>query len=182
MPDGLHHHRRPRQAVAGVRGAGRTGTEPAPHPGRCSPTRWPRRRASWPASSGWTPTTPPAACRAPTCSAMQVYLENPDLLHQLAAGKLDGVRQELEAEGWKWVEVSPDRDWNVIHGCGRIYPQPVDVPPELLARERAGRSRAGSHRRGRRHGRRFRRTVRPPGSGGSQARRDRGTARSLRRL
>ena len=44
----------------------------------------------------------------------QVYLENPDLLHQLAADKLDGVRQELEAEGWKWVEVSPDRDWNVI--------------------------------------------------------------------
>jgi ParB family chromosome partitioning protein len=62
----------------------------------------------------------------------QVYLENPELLQQLAADKLDGVRRELEAEGWKWVEVSPDRDWNAFQGCGRIHPQPVDAPPELL--------------------------------------------------
>ena len=61
-----------------------------------------------------------------------VYLENPGLLHQLAEGKLDGVRRGLEAEGWKWVEVSPDRDWTATQGCGRVYPRPVDVPPELL--------------------------------------------------
>ncbi len=62
----------------------------------------------------------------------EVYLENPELLHQLAADKLDGVRQELEAAGWKWVEASPDRDWDAIHGCGRIYPEPLNVPQELL--------------------------------------------------
>jgi ParB family chromosome partitioning protein len=62
----------------------------------------------------------------------QVYLENPGLLHQLAADRLDGVRQELEAEGWKWVEVSPERDWRATQSCGRVYPQPVDVPHELI--------------------------------------------------
>ncbi len=44
-----------------------------------------------------------------------VYLENPGLLNELAAAKLDAVRQELEAEGWGWVEVSPERDLEVIH-------------------------------------------------------------------
>ncbi len=67
----------------------------------------------------------------------QVYLENPGLLHQLAADKLDDVRQELEAEGWKWVQVSPDPDWSVLHGFGRIYPRPVDAPQELLDRKAA---------------------------------------------
>jgi ParB family chromosome partitioning protein len=62
----------------------------------------------------------------------QVYLENPDLLNRLAAEKLEGVRQELEAEGWKWVDINPDCDWNAIYGCGRIHPQPVNVPQELL--------------------------------------------------
>ena len=62
----------------------------------------------------------------------QVYLENPDLLDQLAADKLDGVRQELEAEGWAWVEVSPERDWSFIGQCGRIRPVPMHVPQELI--------------------------------------------------
>jgi ParB family chromosome partitioning protein len=62
----------------------------------------------------------------------QVYLENPDLLNRLAVEKLDRTRHELEAEGWKWVEISPDYDWSVLQGCGRIHPQPVDVPQELL--------------------------------------------------
>lgn len=70
----------------------------------------------------------------------QVYLENPELLHELAAGKLDGVRRELEGEGWKWVEVSPERDWRVIQGCGRIYPQAVDEPPELLEQKEQAES------------------------------------------
>jgi len=67
----------------------------------------------------------------------QVYLENPDLLHRLFAEKLDGIRKTLEAEGWKWVEASLDRDWSVIHACGRIHPHPIDVPQELSdAKER----------------------------------------------
>ncbi len=65
----------------------------------------------------------------------EVYLENPELLHQLAAEKLDGVRRELEAEGWKWVEVSPECDWNLLGGCIRIQPKPVDAPPEMIDRK-----------------------------------------------
>lgn len=65
----------------------------------------------------------------------QVYLENPDLLNRLVGEKLDGIRRELEAEGWKWVEVSVERDWNVTCGCGRIHPQPVNIPQELLDRK-----------------------------------------------
>ena len=34
-------------------------------------------RASWPVSSGWTPTTPPAACRVPTCSASRSISKTP---------------------------------------------------------------------------------------------------------
>jgi ParB family chromosome partitioning protein len=65
----------------------------------------------------------------------RVYLETPELLHRLAAQKLEGVRRELEAEGWAWVEVSPDRDWSFNSGCGRIYRQQLAVPPELLAEQ-----------------------------------------------
>lgn len=63
------------------------------------------------------------------------YLEDPELLHRLVAGKLDSVRRELEAEGWKWIEINADHDWSVISGCGRIRPRPVDTPPELLDRK-----------------------------------------------
>lgn len=68
----------------------------------------------------------------------EVYLESPELLHQLVADKLGKARQQLEAEGWKWVEVSPDRDWSFLNACGRIHPQPVAAPlPLLTAREHA---------------------------------------------
>ena len=67
----------------------------------------------------------------------EVYLENPELLQQLAVEKLDGIRQELEAEGWGWVEVSLDRDWTVTSGCSRLEPVPLDPPQELLEQKAA---------------------------------------------
>ncbi|WP_422929697.1 ParB N-terminal domain-containing protein [Singulisphaera sp. PoT] len=63
----------------------------------------------------------------------RVYLEDAQLLHRLAIAKLEAARLQLETEGWKWAEASIDCDWSVIHRCGRIYPQPVGVPAELLA-------------------------------------------------
>jgi ParB family transcriptional regulator, chromosome partitioning protein len=60
----------------------------------------------------------------------QVYLENPDLLNRLAASKLDAVRQELAAEGWKWVDISPECDWNTLHRCGRIQPLAESDEPQ----------------------------------------------------
>lgn len=62
----------------------------------------------------------------------EVFLEKPALLHKLAEGKLNGIRKELEAEGWGWVEINPDRDYDAIHRCGRLKPQLIGVPAELI--------------------------------------------------
>jgi ParB family chromosome partitioning protein len=60
------------------------------------------------------------------------YLEKPALLHRLANAKLDGIRKELEAEGWGWIDINPERDWNFINQCGRIQPMLVNAPQELV--------------------------------------------------
>jgi ParB family chromosome partitioning protein len=64
-----------------------------------------------------------------------VYLEDTELLNRLAADKLEAVRKELEAEGWGWIEISPERDYNFTYRCRRIRPEPVDVPQALLDRQ-----------------------------------------------
>jgi ParB family chromosome partitioning protein len=63
----------------------------------------------------------------------EVYLEKPALLNKLADKKLDGIRQELEAEGWNWIEINPERDWTLVNQCSRLQPRLVDAPSELLA-------------------------------------------------
>jgi ParB family chromosome partitioning protein len=63
----------------------------------------------------------------------EVYLEKPALLNRLAEKKLDGIRRELEAEGWGWIEINPERDYTLINRCTRIPPQLIDAPSELLA-------------------------------------------------
>lgn len=62
----------------------------------------------------------------------EVYLEKPALLHRLAEDKLAQIRKELEAEGWGWIEVNPERDSQLIYRCDRIKPRLIDAPPELL--------------------------------------------------
>ena len=62
----------------------------------------------------------------------EVYLEKPTLLNRLAEKKLDGFRQELEAEGWNWIEINPDRDYTLVNRCTRIPPQLIGAPSELL--------------------------------------------------
>jgi ParB family chromosome partitioning protein len=66
-----------------------------------------------------------------------VYLENPELLSDLAMGRLATARLELEADGWGWIEVSIERDWSVVSACGQIHPQPADVPQKLLEQRQA---------------------------------------------
>ena len=61
-----------------------------------------------------------------------VYLENPDLLHQLADQKLSQLKAEIEAEGWAWVKVSVERDYSEIYRYSRISPQPINVPQDIL--------------------------------------------------
>ena len=102
--------------------------------------------ASWPASSAWTPTRRPAAPAAPTCSARRSISKSPALLHRLADEKLDGIRKELEAEGWGWIEINPERDWDVINRAAGFSRVLIDAPQELVELQGAARRRAGSHR------------------------------------
>lgn len=63
----------------------------------------------------------------------EVYLENPELLNALVGEKLKLAEQELIAEGWGWVQVDQERNWQATNGCGRIEPsESVEVPLELL--------------------------------------------------
>ncbi len=63
----------------------------------------------------------------------EVYLEKPELLQRLAKDKLDGIRKELEAEGWGWIEINADRDGEAIYRCGRITAA-ADRSPGRVAR------------------------------------------------
>jgi len=63
----------------------------------------------------------------------KVYLADPELLNRLATEKLDRIRRELEAEGWGWIEVSPDLDSAFVGQCRRIHSALKDVPAEMLA-------------------------------------------------
>jgi ParB family chromosome partitioning protein len=62
----------------------------------------------------------------------EVYLEKPALLHRLAEQKLEGIRKELEAEGWGWININPEREYEFVSRCGRIKPRLMDAPPELV--------------------------------------------------
>jgi ParB family chromosome partitioning protein len=74
----------------------------------------------------------------------EVYLENPELLDALAAEKLKLVEKDLQAEGWSWVEVSPEHDWAVVSACHRIHPKPAGAPQELLDAKAAAESELDS--------------------------------------
>jgi len=48
------------------------------------------------------------------------YLDNPQLLHQLAEQKLEAAAEKLRAEGWGWVKASLDHQWEGT--LGRLKP------------------------------------------------------------
>lgn len=62
----------------------------------------------------------------------EVYFESPMLVHKLAGQKLEAIKAELESEGWAWVEVQSDRNYDAIHRCGRLKPRLVTPPTELI--------------------------------------------------
>jgi ParB family chromosome partitioning protein len=64
--------------------------------------------------------------------SQEVYLEKPALLNRLAEKKLDGIRKELEAEGWNWIEINPERDYSLVNRCTRLKPRLIDAPAELI--------------------------------------------------
>ena len=58
------------------------------------------------------------------------YLLNCELLGQMADEKLQHEAKIIEAEGWKWVEVSQDGPYR-LSNYHRIDAKPVNVPDEL---------------------------------------------------
>jgi ParB family chromosome partitioning protein len=58
--------------------------------------------------------------------AHEGYLTDPALLDQLAVERLEREAETIRAEGWKWVEITPDLDYAAFRGFGRVHPQ---VPP-----------------------------------------------------
>jgi ParB family chromosome partitioning protein len=61
----------------------------------------------------------------------ETFLENPELLHQLANDKLAAIAAKLKAEGWGWVETAFESDYMFISRYGRIDPKPTDAPKKL---------------------------------------------------
>ncbi|HEV7343812.1 MAG TPA: ParB/RepB/Spo0J family partition protein [Sphingopyxis sp.] len=60
------------------------------------------------------------------------FFEDAGLLDTLAAEKLQGVAEEIQAEGWKWAEAHID--YPHAHGMRRFYPQSVPLSDEDEAR------------------------------------------------
>ena len=145
LPDGLYHHRRPRQAVAGVPvAASVAGRQPPRNPLAAHRRDGRSRRASWPASSGWTPTTRPAARRAPTCSASGSISKTPSCCTNWPPTSSTPPGRSWRPKAGAGSNAAPTATGASVYGCGRIHPQPVDAPPELLDRQAGHRSRAGS--------------------------------------
>jgi ParB family transcriptional regulator, chromosome partitioning protein len=55
------------------------------------------------------------------------WLTDPALLDKLAAEKLEQAAETVRNEGWKWVEIMPDLDWESTKGYGRA--QSGRLPP-----------------------------------------------------
>lgn len=64
-----------------------------------------------------------------------VYLEDAELLHRLAAEKLAAIGKQLEAEGWGWVEINPEQDWGFACRHRHLDAHPVNVPQGVFDRK-----------------------------------------------
>lgn len=65
------------------------------------------------------------------------YLQDVALLDRLVADKLSTVAAEVSAEGWSWVDIMPDADYQAVAQFRRAYPEraPLSEPDQAeLAR------------------------------------------------
>lgn len=67
----------------------------------------------------------------------ETFLENPQMLDGLVDKKLKLEEAQLIADGWGWVQVDRERDWQATQGCSRLEAEPVDAPQELIDRRAA---------------------------------------------
>ena len=61
------------------------------------------------------------------------WLTDYALLSRLVTEKLEGAAAPLRDEGWKWVEITPDRNRQDIQQYGRMHPAHTDPGPEQQA-------------------------------------------------
>ncbi len=61
------------------------------------------------------------------------FIADEALLAKLVAEKLEGAAEEVRAEGWGWVEVSPAFDGNAFNRLGRLEVVVGELPPEARA-------------------------------------------------
>jgi ParB family chromosome partitioning protein len=59
-----------------------------------------------------------------------VFILDPQLLHDLAIGKLERAARKVAAEGWKWTEVRLQHDWSEWNSCARVHPEPEPLDTE----------------------------------------------------
>jgi ParB family chromosome partitioning protein len=67
------------------------------------------------------------------------YITDPALLNRLVSEKLKTLSDEIENEGWKWIEIQPEIDHQAISRYRRIYtpelPLSEDAQAEITALE-----------------------------------------------
>lgn len=63
-----------------------------------------------------------------------VILTNPALLDQLVAERLEGLREQVVAEGWAWAQVLDKTDQLSEYRLGRLPKPTPNLPPEAVAR------------------------------------------------
>lgn len=64
------------------------------------------------------------------CENGSGYLTDTALLDRLVHDKLAAAAKDIAAEGWKWVETSPDLDYQALARFTRRYPDAVELPED----------------------------------------------------
>jgi ParB family chromosome partitioning protein len=62
-----------------------------------------------------------------------IFVMDPVLLNSLAVKKLEKAAKAIRSEGWKWVEIQMDRDFEAGSKLQRRYPEAVPLPDDLAA-------------------------------------------------
>lgn len=67
------------------------------------------------------------------CDDDTAFAQDAELLERLVGEKLAGTAKEVEAEGWKWVDVISDVDYSAFSTQHRLYPECADLTDEEQA-------------------------------------------------
>jgi len=65
--------------------------------------------------------------------AHEGYLTDPALLARLAVDRLEREAETIRAEGWRWVQISPDLDYAALRQFRRVHPEIPPLAPDRQA-------------------------------------------------